>query len=363
MTLSASKQVLFQLRRCISKETALTATRSLSTTSANSSLVSNVAKKELGPIVHQPLLRIQTFSDVATKQETDTNVIEVDVSTPTQTHYKEWTPSVLESLPENYSSSDAWDLLSKALEGNKQCRHADFSSVCKAAQPGSLDDVEAIRTALHQLKRYHHFKLSLGLAQDAMEGISRGITDEKKSAQETIDSLAHFGSIFATPRYGLWVSADVSAVEKFILEPMLQALERLEEEGTVEASDDETKRPEDVAMHSVKEVYNMLYFRGSAPTNDMKKRKKRRYLKYRVNCSGPSPDTLDTVIKIVLKAENPHAVRVGYGIVEKFTKRKWFGAVLPSTLAHLEEVEAKVKAAEAEEDIDEDGTEDNETEE
>ena len=66
-----------------------------------------------------------------------------------------------------------------------------------------------------------------------------------------------------------------------------------------------------------------------------------------VNCSGPTPDTLDIVTKICLKAENARGVRLSYGIVERFAAKGHFlGAVSEGTISFLKETKEKVEAAE-----------------
>lgn len=363
MSLSASKQVLHHLRRRIHKETGSLATTSftgrrvISTANNSSIFAQHYQLKNVNHITHT---QIRTFSDVsATKEDTATKTIDVELNDigDDKTLYKVWTPSVLETLPENYSAEEAWTLLKSSLPGNKQIRHVDFASLCQASKASSPEDAEAIRQALVRLKRLHHFKLTVGLAKDAMEGIARSMTNDDGSAQDAISAISRVANIFVHPKSGLYVAADIEVVENTILKPLLQAMERLEE-GNSGSNDEEDERPEEIAIKTAKEVYNTLFLRASNPTRDMRKRAKRRYLKYLKNCSGPSPETLDIVTKICLKAENAYGVTVSYGIVNKFAERGAFGVVSESTMNFLQEVEEKVKAAEAETETEEENMED-----
>lgn len=351
--------MLHHLRRRIHKETGPLATlsftgrRVISTANNSSIFAQHYQLKNLNPATHT---QSRTFSDVsATKEVSATQKIDVELNDigDDKKIYKVWTPSVLETLPKNYSAEEAWTLLKSSLAGNKQIRHVDFSSLCQASKASSPEDAEAIRQALVRLKRLHHFKLTVGLAKDAMEGIARSMTNDDGSAQDAILAISRVASIFVHPKSGLHVAADIEVVENTILKPLLQAMERLEEEGNSGSNDEEDERPEEIAIKITKEVYNTLFKRASNPTRDMRKRAKRRYLKYLQNCSGPSPETLDIVTKICLKVENAYGVTVSYGIVKKFAERGAFGVVSESTMNFLQEVEEKVKAAEAETETEE----------
>ena len=107
-----------------------------------------------------------------------------------------------------------------------------------------------------------------------------------------------------------------------------------------------------------KQIFDTLLTRASTPTKDMKKRAKRKYLKYSQCSGGPSPTSIDTMVRICLlqvehemtygtvsgeeeeqKTEN--GIVVAKSILDAYEETPFIGKALDETFALVKEMEQK----------------------
>merc|ERR1712232_463728 len=125
------------------------------------------------------------------------------------------------------------------------------------------------------------------------------------------------------------------------------------------------------SMNLSKEILDTLLTRASNPTKDMKKRAKRKYLRYLRCSSGPSPTTIDLLVKICLlevhqrkfngdfdtnnsedddeggegssddgnDEEKMDGLAMAKAIVQEFEAKQYLGAALPDTHALIQDTE------------------------
>lgn len=161
---------------------------------------------------------------------------------------------------------------------------------------------------------------------------------------------------------GLYYAVEVEVVDA-ILECLLEGLYEMMERGSVvrvdleedltnardenggyEISDKKTLR---AALESTVSSINQLIRRRARPEEDMKKRARRRYLKYLKTDDGPSVSTMKLATQISLVLGGPEYTREK--LIEPYRSVWWTkGVVDEGVLGLVEEAEAAAERAEQE---------------
>ena len=277
-------------------------------------------------------------------------------------------PSILTTLPENFTCGQGWSALQINLAGKKSVRLNDFSEICRAARPSCPKDAAVIRTALKDLKRCNHFTITTEVAEISLNAMRRALLKEGEGLETPTGSPEHLvkcgvfvGDAFTDVSSGLYVAAEAEVVYNVVLKTLLEGVEGLQglEAADTDESDSDSEGEDEesllaVAANSAKHTIDSLLLRSSNPTRDMKKRKKRSYL-MKLRCSsGPTPQMIDTAVQICLKHDDSEkGVAMAKDILEAYKERAYLGTTLKDTATLLSDKEAelaKAAAAEAEEE-------------
>lgn len=309
------------------------------------------------------------------------------------------------STPTQFTSGQAWHILSTNAAGGKQVRHQDVGLLCSVSKPNSRKDAKVIRTALCDLKRCNRFVLSLETAEVAMEGMFRSLgppppsspatttdddDDDNVEVKETklqmtpLEAGIWLGETFVNRDTGLYICVDTSLLEKMVLEPLVTCLSSDEPPAAVTTSsnDDDDDTNSDIddnkaeteeeeaslqtkAANVTKEIIQTLIYRSSGPTQTMKKRAKRKYLRYRQVSQGPTPQTVHLAVQVCLEAavasssceDRDVCIQAARTIVDEYKDKEFLGIVMTETMALLEaaEMESQVVEEKEEEEQSEEG--------
>jgi hypothetical protein len=108
-----------------------------------------------------------------------------------------------------------------------------------------------------------------------------------------------------------------------------------------------------------KDTVDILMTRASSPTKDMKKRKKRNYLKYSRCSSGPTPRSIDLAVKICLKHdEEGEGVKMARAILDAYKECQHIGSADVDTIALVGDAESRMQAMKDAEAADEESKDD-----
>jgi len=308
------------------------------------------------------------------------------------------------STPTQFTSGQAWHILSTNAAGGKQVRHQDVGLLCSVSKPNSRKDAKVIRTALCDLKRCNRFVLSIETAEVAMEGMFRSLgppppsspasttttttttddDDDNVEVRETklqmtpLEAGIWLGETFVNRDTGLYICVDTSLLEKMVLKPLVTSLSSDEPPAAVTTSsndDDDDDTNSDVddneaeiekeeaslqtkAANVTKEIIQTLVYRSSGPTQTMKKRAKRKYLRYRQVSQGPTPQTVHLAVQVCLEAavasssceDRNVCIQAARTIVDEYKDKEFLGIVMTETMALLEAAEMEAQVVEEEEE-------------
>ena len=333
---------------------------------------------------------------------------------------RERPPSILtKTFPDSsYTTGQAWSIVQQNIGGGNQIRHSDFESICNSTQSQYPKDAKLLTRILVDLRKYNRFILTKDLASTCVNGMFRSllpkgcgsIFDEKVKGYFKVQCGLAIGESFLEKDTGLYVALDTDDVNEKVLEPLYYGLKDLQQNlvdhqsddvkasatiasenddrdsedqddveggGERESSSSSSSRKEkyvktanDLLSKSInlsKDVFDTLLRRASNPTRDMKKRAKRKYLRYSRCCNGPSPTTIDLLVKICLLEVHQRALNGGdlktnlvqdesdgeeeeeetkidglamaKLIVNNFEEREFLGSVRSDTHALIQEVE------------------------
>lgn len=150
---------------------------------------------------------------------------------------------------------------------------------------------------------------------------------------------------------GLYVAAQTDIVNEYVLKTLLSGLEHSSSSSSSNVAE---------ASQVAKDIVDMLLLRASNPTRNMKKRAKRKYLRYSQCSTGPNPQTIDYAVQICLKDEEG-GLDKAREILDEYAQRPFLGAAMSETVALVEDKEAEVAAASAEAEADNVGEEEGES--
>jgi hypothetical protein len=288
----------------------------------------------------------QTNPAVQTKSHSEGNLS--DVSTPTEAISYKRSPSVLTKLPSDYSPEQAWKLLKNHLAGNRQVRLDDFVSICRASRPNTMEDAKIIRKALFELKRFNHLMITVDAAKEAVEGLKRSVMGEgtDETAEFYLKAGTFVGNAFVQDKYGLYVAVETEVLNEHFFQVLLDGIQKYHNGGLneEEQGDEIMQKLVDDSSTVTKKVIDTLLTRASNPTQDMKKRQKRKYLKY-LRCSGgPTPESIDLAVKICLSHSNEEqGVTMAREILDSYKERPFLGTAKPETIELVQKHEMKIK--------------------
>ncbi len=217
----------------------------------------------------------------------------------------------------------------------------------------------------------------------ALEGMKRSLTREDGTDGKDADGEfwikagIFLGNVFIDENSGLYVAAEAKVVHEMVLRTLYKGLES---SSSSSSSVDTALVAE--AADVTKSIIDTLLLRASNPTRDMKKRKKRAYLKYLKDSSGPTPDIIHTAVQICLKQQQQQSedddggeeetdMKKGLGLglsqakdmLEMYADRPYLGSAMEETwslVTAAEEALAAAGNANADEDEDESDTEEEE---
>ena len=329
-----------------------------------------------------------------------------------QQFLRERPPSILQTTFSNnnnnnntYTLGQAWTTIQKHIAGGEQIRHSDFISLCQSSRYATYKDAKLLHIILQDLKRCNRFILTKENANEVVNGMYRSLMlkEEKKEKKEDgengddgersdLKNVKGFykvrcglmiGESFVNQKTGLYVSLDTDIVQEKVLEPLLSGLMDLQQkiEERRESNDDEQEeknqryrnQTNDLIIKSVKlskDIFDTLLTRASVPTKDMKKRAKRKYLRYLRCSSGPTPSAIDLLVRICLlqiryetefgdgtvfvgnddtegenKEEQLNGLSVAKSILDAFEEKQYLGKALDSTYTLIQEAEERLEAA------------------
>ena len=332
----------------------------------------------------------------------------------------------------NYTAGQAWYTVQKQIcqhETNQQIRHSDYVDICNSTQSQSPKDAKLIARILKDLKSYNKFILSKENARVGVEAMYRSLLPRGSTTIHDDNVKGYFkvqcglliGQSFVEKETGMYVALDTDCVNEFVLEPLYYGLKDLQQnlmdhvdddndvkseeeivahenddanEANAESGDesndnDNEEEDEEVSkndkylqkandllsksMNVSKQILDTLLTRASNPTRDMKKRAKRKYLTYLRCSSGPSPTTIDLLVKICLlevhqrkfngdfdtnnsgnsnedeggerssdddnDEEKMDGLAMAKAIVQEFEAKQYLGVALPDTHALIQETE------------------------
>ena len=246
---------------------------------------------------------------------------------------KKKAPSIMKSLPENYTTGVAFYALRNKAAGGQNIRLSDFCDLALSARRGCKRDAVSILTSLKDFKRNNAFILNVPGATAAMEGVLRSRTpvdnDEygDPTALHRVEASLYVLDAFVDEKTGLYYAAETELVEsnmKLLLEAVRDADLHLpaayeadtksddgedgEEDGEEDnaGDDDEDAAAVDTSalaervLNVTKDTMAALIKRGRDPTKHMKKRAARKYRKHLRVEEGPTPSTAHVGVEICL---------------------------------------------------------------
>ena len=312
--------------------TATTAAAAATSTTSAATTTSASHFKILSPL-HCNHFQKMSFSSETTPNENEVNTestttaVAAAAATETPTPIEEGMPeqftrdrppSILSQTFQNdetsFHTGQAWSVLNKHLAGGEQIRHEDFVSLCTAARAQHPKDAKLLIKILKDLKRCNRFILTKELAKLSVENMFRSLSSEGNLNDTPIFKARCglvIGEAFANQNTGLYVSLDTDVLEERVLEPLYNGLLGLQEELDIMRSsnddEEEYEKKEETAkelvtkgMNLSKQMFDTLLTRAAVPTKDMKKRAKRKYLRYSRCSSGPTPTAIDLMVRICL---------------------------------------------------------------
>ena len=257
------------------------------------------------------------------------NIIEPTGDNAATKKRKKKAPSILKSLPENYTTGVAFYALRNKAAGGQNIRLSDFCDLALSARRGYKRDAVSILTALKDFKRNNAFILNVPGAAAAMEGMLRSRTpvDNEEygdpTALDRVEASLYVLGAFVDEKTGLYYATETEVVEsnmKLLLEAVRDADLRLPAGyGADTKSDDEEDSEDDDAgdddgdaaavdtsalaervLNVTKDTMAALIKRGRDPTKHMKKRAARKYRKHLRVEEGPTPSTAHVGVEICL---------------------------------------------------------------
>ena len=262
-------------------------------------------------------------------------------------------------------------------------RGTDFHKLCNSARAGKKRDAKVITKALKDFKRCNKFILNMEGGRLAVQGIMRAMIPNYKVVygMPKVEAGTYALETIVDESTGLYFTVETSTID-LVLEEVKVGLDEMKERGAnvkidlgEEAELDEEKTGLKSALKATESTLKMLIKRRCRPENDkMKKRAKRKYLKHLKTNEGPDVNTMALATQISLAIGGVEYTKAN--IIEPYTEAWWTKGELEidesvlKLVAHAEEAERAVAAAEEEKDISdadadstEDDSEDGETEE
>ena len=256
-------------------------------------------------------------------------------------------------------------------------RLGDFISLCNASRPMKPKDAKVIRTALLDLKRCNDFYISADGAHAAIDGMMRSLSSDS-GLDSTLPEYKLKAGIYVARVFGmedarLYVAAHTKVLNENLLKVLLSGVENYSVSGSadvdvdvdvdVEEGDGESSEKSESLLAQAaavaKNTVDILLTRASNPTKDMKKRKKREYLKYLKCSSGPTPETIDLAVRICLKHdEENEGIVMANAVLGAYKECPHLGSAEADTLALVQHAEARVEALKAAEAVDEESKDD-----
>ena len=252
-------------------------------------------------------------------------------------------------------------------------RLGDFISLCNASRPMKPKDAKVIRTALLDLKRCNDFYISADGAHAAIDGMMRSLSSDSgldsTLPEYKLKAGIYVARVFGMEDAGLYVAAHTKVLNENLLKVLLSGVENYSvsadvnvdvdvEEGDGESSEKSESLLAQAAAVA-KNTVDILLTRASNPTKDMKKRKKREYLKYLKCSSGPTPETIDLVVRICLKHDDENeGIVMANAVLGAYKECPHLGSAEADTLALVQDAEARVEALKAAEAVDEESKDD-----
>ena len=356
---------------------------------ASANANANVSIRKYSPI---PQFQIAQFSTKPNVEEDPSAAVTADPNANADPDAKR-SPSVLSNLPQNYTPGQAWGVLQKHLAGHNKVRLDDFISLCNASRPQYPKDAKVILTALLDLKRCNDFYISEEGARAAIDAMVRSmISDSGLDATEAgfqLKAGIYVANVFGNEDAGLYVVAGTQVLNDFVFKILLSGAEHysstprihVDADANVDDVDADAKVDADAnaedgessesdsllaqAATVAKGTVDILLTRASTPTKDMKKRKKRKYLKHLRCSSGPTPETIDLAVKICLKHDDEEkGVEMARAILDSYKECPHIGSAEAGTIALVQDAENRLQtmkdteAADDEGEVDGDGDDD-----
>jgi len=164
------------------------------------------------------------------------------------------------------------------------------------------------------------------------------------------------GKMLVDKKSGLYVATETDVVNESILKTLWMGVKNgpfqvdseesnsEESEGEGEETSTEDEFSIEAAANVTKSIVDMLMVRASIPTKNMKKRAKRKYLRYSRCSSGPTPETIDYAVKICLQAGDD-GLGMAKEILDEYAQKPFLGAAMSETIALVQEKEDEKLAA------------------
>jgi len=342
-----------------------------STASANA----NVSIRKYSP---SPQFQIAQFSTKPNVEEDPSAAVTADPNANADANADpdaKRSPSVLSNLPQNYTPGQAWGVLQKHLAGHNKVRLDDFISLCNASRPQYPKDAKVILTALLDLKRCNDFYISEEGARAAIDAMVRSmISDSGLDATEAgfqLKAGIYVANVFGNEDAGLYVVAGTQVLNDFVFKILLSGAEHysstprdhvdanVDVDANANAEDGESSESDSLLAQAAtvaKGTVDILLTRASTPTKDMKKRKKRKYLKHLRCSSGPTPETIDLAVKICLKHDDEEkGVEMARAILDSYKECPHIGSAEAGTIALVQDAENRLQTMKDAEAADDEG--------
>jgi len=297
--------------------------------------------------------------EVHNNNETITSVSQEQTKQENGNKTKNKKPSVLTSLPVNFSAGQALSLLQIYYKNGKLIRFQDLTDLCKACRSGMYKDARVVRTVLMDIKRCNQFIIQKDHADLAMRSMLKSLLKQNNEVSDQIRVGLWIGKEFCNESTGLYVSAPTAVVEDVVLDTLwnsgLNSLDPISKNETKEMTDNSSI--DDNEDHNVdflkvttitKNVIDVLLTRASNPTKDMKKRAKRKYLKYLKCCEGPTPKSIDLAVKICTSFDTKDGIQKARDIVDIYGNKAFLGRAHDETIRILENAEERLQKKEEE---------------
>jgi len=305
-------------------------------------------------------IQYKHFSDGAPKLNTDQHSEESTETSEEQTlstfelMIRDRPPSILTtSFPnaaeEPYTTGQAWYVLQNHIAGGFQIRHEDVTALCNSVQPQSPKDSKLVQKVLLDLKRCNRFILSKELAGVSAKAMARGLLPSGGVDEATpyykVQCGLFIGNAFLNKNTGLYVSLDTDVLVDTALNTLYSGLDGLRKEDN-EKYEEQRKELLAEGRAISKTIFRYLLTRASTPTRNMKKRAKRKYLKCVRCCSGPSPQSIDVLVRICLLEEEElqKGLNAAFYIMNTYGKNAFLGKAMDETFAAVKEAEEKLAA-------------------